>query len=59
MSRPSKITKFTCSIVATVALYASSGLALPPETGHDRRGEANFEGLVEAPVSSIPAADRM
>ncbi|NIP14702.1 MAG: hypothetical protein GWM88_08235 [Pseudomonadales bacterium] len=59
MSSPSRIAKFTCSIVATAALYASSGLALPPETRHDRHGEADFEGLLKAPVSSIPAADRI
>jgi hypothetical protein len=59
MPSPSNVTKLTCSIVATVALYATSGLALPPESRNDHPVATGFNGILQAPVSSIPAADRI
>ena len=42
-----------------MALYAASGLALPPESPIEPRAEAAFQGTLQAPVSSIPAANRI
>ena len=59
MPSASTITKLICSIVGTLALYASSGLALPPESPIEPRAEAALQGILQAPVSSIPAANRI
>ena len=59
MPSPSKITQLACSIVATLALYASTGLALPPESRDKSAAAKGLDGILQAPVSSIPAADRI
>lgn len=59
MPSASKIIQVACSIAATLALYASSGLALPPDSREQERIAMGFEGTLRDPVSSIPAANRI
>jgi hypothetical protein len=59
MPSTSKFTKVACSITGTVLLYASSGLALPPDSPIGPRSASTVEGTLQAPVSSIPAANRI